>query len=842
MTFKFFLWKELKKYPLFFFLLFFTVFLGTIGLVGISFVSGKIQEKLQSSANELLTSDLSVSARRELTKEEKSIQDRILGQYHHDHYEVIDLYSMVSHESKKNSRLVEIRSTERGFPFYGEVNVREGVFDPDKLYVSQDLAEQWEIATGEVLKVGDLSMKISGIVVSDSSMGQRGFSLAPRIYFPLAKLPFTGLVRPGTTGNFSHHFKFQSSSEESTKEVKSLLQKSIKDSSVKVTLPRDSSDQTARVFNTLTNFMALSALVGLLLSLVGIFYLYQSHLHARLRDLSLLHLFGISKLGLASGIIFQFTMVFFFTSILELFLIIPLYRTFAPALSENLGLELGSSVSLMAMVKDLPLLYLLSVLILAPLIFGLLRTKMGAQLKSQKISLGQFRYYDFFPFAVSLWLFSSYLARSLRTGTLFFSSIALVFVLSTVLVRSGQWLLKKWIRGKRLSLPTIESGVALRGVVRSGHKLTLSFLSLAMGSALVSLILQLDWMILKEFSTVDKKPSLFIFDIQEEQLAPLLETAKDNGSPLEFVTPMIRARLEKLNGKKFVRKKRDLDFRAREEEGEDRLRNNGLNLTYRSYLTDAERIIDGEPFPVSSDEERLPYISIEKRWSERMGVSIGDRLTFDVQGVEFDGIVRNIKEVKWTSFYPNFFVTIEPGAIDAAPKTFLAIVPPMGKEKKLSLQRLSVEKFPNVSFIDVEEIVKKLSSLFTKSRKAIELMSWLSLTVGLIILYGLSHDQVYRRYYDLALLKTLGLSPWRLRLNLLHEFGSVFFSAMCLGLFLGWFIAQLIGREAFKLSFSIHWGRILGPAFLLTVLCLATILISSWRAVQSRPRELLSDT
>jgi ABC-type antimicrobial peptide transport system permease subunit len=132
--------------------------------------------------------------------------------------------------------------------------------------------------------------------------------------------------------------------------------------------------------------------------------------------------------------------------------------------------------------------------------------------------------------------------------------------------------------------------------------------------------------------------------------------------------------------------------------------------------------------------------------------------------------------------------------------------------------------------------------LFEKSRQAIEVISWLSLAVGLVILYGLSHDQVYRRYYDLALMKSLGFTAGRLRLNLLYEFGTLFLSAMGLGLFLGWGIAQLIGREVFKLSPSVDWERILYPALLLTILCLATILISSWRAVRAKPRELLSDS
>jgi putative ABC transport system permease protein len=411
------------------------------------------------------------------------------------------------------------------------------------------------------------------------------------------------------------------------------------------------------------------------------------------------------------------------------------------------------------------------------------------------------------------------------------------------MVKFGQWLIKKIIGNKGLLIPTIENGIALRSLTRSGHKLTLSFLSLAMGATLISLILQLDKMILREFSLDSNKPSLFIFDVQEEQMDPLIKLAKDNHSPLAFVTPMIRARLEKVNGKKFVKDKRSYDFRSREEDEAARFRNNSLNLTYRDYITDAERIVEGEPFPPGgAPESRLPYISIEKRWSQRMNVDLGDKLTFDIQGVEFEGEVRNIKEVKWTSFYPNFFVTIEPGMIDAAPKTFLAILPTSPKDLKLSFQRKAVEEFPNISFIDVGELVGKLATLFEKSRQAIEVISWLSLAVGLVILYGLSHDQVYRRYYDLALMKSLGFSSTRLRMNLLYEFGALFFSAMSLGLFLGWLIAQLIGKEVFKLSFSIDWMRIIYPAVLLSVLCLATILISSWRAVRAKPRELLSDS
>lgn len=841
MILKFFFLRELKKYPFFFFLLFLSLFLGTMGLVGINLITSEVQGKLKDNAMELLTSDLAITARRDFLSDEKEQSEKVLKKYNHESYRVTDIYSMVTLDSSKTSRLVEIRATERGFPFYGKITLEEGDFDYSHLYISKDLAEVWEAKVGDVLIVGDQRYTVKGIVKKDSSMGLRGFSLAPRIYMPLSNLEKTGLLKPGAIGGFALHYKFLEKVD--PEKVKKEIYKEITEPAIRVSLPEDSSEQTGRVISTITNFMSLAALVGLILSLVGVFYLYQSHLLSRLKDLCLINLHGLSKHKIIFSILGQFSFIFILVVLTEILVTVPLYKALTPAISENLGFELSGEVSYLKILGEIPYLYLLSVMIIVPLLMGLLRTQMGVQLKASKMSMGRFRFWDFAPFIAGLFFFSWYVANSLKVGGLFFVSLMLVFIFSSIFVRISQFLLKKSIGKKGLLLPSIEFGIALKSLSRSGHKLTLSFLSLAMGATLISLILQLDRMILKEFVLSDEKPALFVFDIQEEQMEPLVDLAMKNNSPLTYVTPMIRARLEEVNGKKFERKKQDIKMRSREDDEENRFRNNGLNLTTRDFLTDSERIIKGKPFPKGgSSEGRLPYISLENRWAQRMGIKIGDIMTFDIQGVPFEGQVLNIKEVKWTSFYPNFFITIEPGAIDGAPKTYLATLPAGPKEQKLSLQRKTVEEFPNISFIDVEELIGKLSGLFEKTRKAIEVISWLSVFVGLLILYGLSYDQVYRRYYDLALMKSLGFSSSSLRLNLIYEFGSLFLGAMSVGLTLGWLIAQVIGKEVFKLEMSVDWGRMIYPFLLLSTLCLATIILSSYKALRASPRELLTET
>jgi putative ABC transport system permease protein len=837
--------RELKRYPFFFFLLFSTILLGTFGLVGIGFVSQKVQLKLQDRAHELLTSDFAVTARRDLFPNEQKILSTFFKDLPHQKYKVIDIYSMVTHVKEKQARLVEIRAVEKAFPFYGNISVDGQAQSINSgLYISKDLEKLWNISKGDWLVVGDLKLMVSGIVQEDSSLGLRGFSLAPRVYLPLEELTKSGLLKPGATGNYAYHFRLDKSDEKVLTQFKTSLYRQLTDPAIKVTLPKDSSEQTGRVITNVTNFMSLAALIGLVLALVGIFYLYQSHLYARLKDLSLLHLYGLSKNYLMVGIIGQFSLVFVSVAVVEIIFLHLLAPLLTPLLSQAVGLDLDGGFNLKFLFNQLPFLYALSLSILIPLLLGLIRTPLGVVLKSSKISMGSFRIFDFIPFVFFLWSYAWYLSNSLKTGNIFFLGLLIVFLMSTLIVKMIQNLLLKTIKGKGLLNPSLETGLALRNLTRSGQKLTLSFLSLALGATLISFIFQLELMIQKELTLEKKRPGLFIFDIQEEQIEDLTQFAKNRGTPLEAVTPMVRARLEEVNGKKFERAKTTLNLRENaEDDEENRMRNTGINLTYRDYLSPAEKITAGEPFKMNEIDFSGPApVSLEKRWAQRMNLTIGDLVTFDVQGVKLEGKIQNIREVKWTSFYPNFFVSLAPGFLDGAPKTYLAVLGAGFKDKKVQFQRETVLNFPNISFIDVEELIAKLSALFDKSRIAIKIISFLSLGVGLVILYGLSHDQVYRRYYDLALLKTLGLTSKRLRIHLLIEFGSLFILAMSLGFFLGWLMAQIMGKEVFKLAISLDLSGVILPALLLTILCLATILISSWRAVQAKPRELLSDS
>ncbi len=66
------------------------------------------------------------------------------------------------------------------------------------------------------------------------------------------------------------------------------------------------------------------------------------------------------------------------------------------------------------------------------------------------------------------------------------------------------------------------------------------------------------------------------------------------------------------------------------------------------------------------------YVSLEQGFSERWGIHLGDKLSFDVAGVPIEAIVRNLRVVRWSDFNPNFYFEFQGGILDDAPKTWLA--------------------------------------------------------------------------------------------------------------------------------------------------------------------------
>ncbi len=94
---------------------------------------------------------------------------------------------------------------------------------------------------------------------------------------------------------------------------------------------------------------------------------------------------------------------------------------------------------------------------------------------------------------------------------------------------------------------------------------------------------------------------------------------------------------------------------------------------------------------------------------------------FEIQGTPMEGRVANLRKVRWNSFQPNFFLLFQEGALNDAPKTFLATISHVAQENRQRLKNKIVNDFPNVSVIDVTRMAGTLLGITARLTLSIRL-------------------------------------------------------------------------------------------------------------------------
>ena len=103
-----------------------------------------------------------------------------------------------------------------------------------------------------------------------------------------------------------------------------------------------------------------------------------------------------------------------------------------------------------------------------------------------------------------------------------------------------------------------------------------------------------------------------------------------------------------------------------------------------------------------------------------INVKLGDMVTFDIQGRKLDARVSSVRHVDWRNSRTGFIVLFRPGALDNAPQTFVgAIDGPTAEPARSRFQREIVDRFPNVSVIDVADIVRGVSRILSNITLAV---------------------------------------------------------------------------------------------------------------------------
>lgn len=374
--------------------------------------------------------------------------------------------------------------------------------------------------------------------------------------------------------------------------------------------------------------------------------------------------------------------------------------------------------------------------------------------------------------------------------------------------------------------PTLRHGVA--ALARPGAGVVGAAVALGLGTLVVVALGLVGARLEEELvnGAPPDAPTVFLVDVQPDQWDDVREALVDEGAEGIDSTPVVMARLAEIGGRTVQDIIADPGRRGRSRWQLTREQ----RLTWSDVLPGGNELIAGDLW---SDPERAE-VSVEKEFAESLGVTLGDALVFDVQGVSMEFTVTSLREVDWASFRINFFLLVEPGVMEDAPGWRLAAarVPP---ENELALQARVVEAHPNVGVLRIRPLLERVAETLGKIALAVRLLGGFTVLVGIAILAGAVAASSSRRAGEAALLKALGVTRGGVAGLFAVEFGLLGLLAGLLGglgaLGMSWtFLDVGLGLSGLPNPWSVPLAAV-GTAALAVLAGLG----SSRRALASRP-------
>ncbi|HZP13254.1 MAG TPA: FtsX-like permease family protein [Nevskiaceae bacterium] len=285
-------------------------------------------------------------------------------------------------------------------------------------------------------------------------------------------------------------------------------------------------------------------------------------------------------------------------------------------------------------------------------------------------------------------------------------------------------------------------------------------------------------------------PNQFVVNVQPAQIAPLREFFAAHHRERPTLMPMARARLIAINGAPVTAETFD------DPEAKDWV-NREFNLSWTDTIGDDNKMIEGSWW--GAEGRGHPWLSVDKYAIERLHLKLGDKLTMQLAEKQVDLTVHDFREVRWDSFKPNFFLLVPPGVIEDAPAQWItSFYLPRGDR---SFVRELVRAFPNITVLDIDQLMTQVRALMDRLVRALELLFLFTLAAGLTVLLALMEGTREQRAGEIAVLRTLGARRRVVMQGLLAEYATLGLLAGTVGALLAQAAVWILALEVFELPY-----------------------------------------
>jgi putative ABC transport system permease protein len=836
--------REVRASPRRLFLLTASVAVGVAALVAINSFTDNLRRSVQEQARALLGADLSVSSRSPLPLSAEALLDTLVREGA-ELSRVTSFGGMAYVPRTDGTRLVQVAAVDGAFPFYGEVRTEPAAAYAElqggrHVVVDPALLAALNARVGDSLALGEGRFRITGLVVS--APGNTGFraALGPRIYIPARYLRDTQLLGFGARAEYEAFLKLPAAV--SPEAIADRVGPRLRAERIRVRTVTEDQENLNQSLSRLTGYLGLVALIALLLGGVGVASAIVVFIRQRMESIAVLRCLGAgggkvfaiygteaalmglagSLLGAAAGAALQAILPGLLAGLLPVDVRIALsWRAVL------LGIGMGMWVALV-----FALLPLLAVRRVPPL--AVLRRPFEAE----RAPRDRWRWAALAALAASTVALAAIQVGSWRQGAIFAGAVGVTLLLlwaaAWALTRAARrWLPPGWPYLWRQGLSNLH---------RPSNQTATVVLAIGFGAFLLGTLLLVQSNLLRQMRLTGgpERPNLVLFDIQPDQRAEVERLLSEARLPSQAPVPIVPMRIASVKGTPVSRILGDTAGAGEDGPPGAWAFRREYRSTYRDTLVGSERLVAGRWWEGERARRDSPVaISMETEVAGELGVTVGDTVVWDVQGVPMPSVVTSLRDVEWARFEPNFFVVFEPGALEDAPQTLLTLTRIGSPEARGAFQRRLAERLPNVTTLDLTALQETLEGLLQRIVMAIRFMALFTLATGAIVLVGALATSRFQRIREGALLRTLGATSGQLFRIVLAEY-------VALGLMAASVAAILASVAAWALARWLFEGQFVLPALPLAALTLGVVgltvvvgLLNSRDVIRRRPLEVL---
>jgi putative ABC transport system permease protein len=218
------------------------------------------------------------------------------------------------------------------------------------------------------------------------------------------------------------------------------------------------------------------------------------------------------------------------------------------------------------------------------------------------------------------------------------------------------------------------------------------------------------------------------------------------------------------------------------------------------------------------------------------GLDVGSQITFDIVGRKVTARVTSIRRVDWRNSRTGFMVLFRPGALESAPQMLIApINGPTTEPDRSRFQRALLDQYPNISVIDVAEVVSAISRILNNATLAVSFLGGFVLLSGVLILVGSIAMTKFQRIYEVAVLKTLGAKRKVLLMMLFIEYGLLGLVAGLVGALASAALSYSVARFVLEIPWTLLPVQTLTGVALTVALVTVVGLGSSYSVLRRKP-------